>query len=69
MAGKDLIRYDLLVQDALKGVVRKVLIDAKDGRTHKPQISRDSIGAARHHGNQIAQPGRDSADGSQIVHP
>ena len=26
--GKDLIRYDLLVQDALKGVVRKVLIDA-----------------------------------------
>jgi hypothetical protein len=32
MAGKDLIRYDLLVQDALKGVVRKVLIDAKDGR-------------------------------------
>jgi hypothetical protein len=29
---KDLIRYDLLVQDALKGVVRKVLIDAgKDG--------------------------------------
>ncbi len=31
MAGKDLIRYDLLVQDALKGVVRKVLIDAKDG--------------------------------------
>ncbi|MCG7391674.1 ClpXP protease specificity-enhancing factor SspB [Microvirga sp. ACRRW] len=31
MAGKDLIRYDLLVQDALKGVVRKVLIDSKDG--------------------------------------
>jgi hypothetical protein len=32
MPGKDLIRYDLLVQDALKGVVRKVLIDAaKDG--------------------------------------
>ncbi|SCY69793.1 SspB family protein [Microvirga guangxiensis] len=31
MAGKDLIRYDLLVQDALKGVVRKVLIDCKDG--------------------------------------
>ncbi|MBM6594550.1 SspB family protein [Microvirga pudoricolor] len=32
MAGKDLIRYDLLVQDALKGVVRKVLVDAgKDG--------------------------------------
>ncbi|NIX76453.1 SspB family protein [Microvirga terricola] len=32
MAGKDLIRYDLLVQDALRGVVRKVLIDAgKDG--------------------------------------
>jgi hypothetical protein len=32
MAVKDLIRYDLLVQDALKGVVRKVLIDtAKDG--------------------------------------
>ncbi|MGO4705681.1 SspB family protein [Microvirga sp. 2MCAF38] len=32
MAGKDLIRYDLLVQDALKGVVRRVLIDAgKDG--------------------------------------
>jgi hypothetical protein len=31
MAGKDLIRYDLLVQDALKGVVRKVLIDAKEG--------------------------------------
>ena len=29
--GKDLIRYDLLVQDALKGVVRKVLIDCKDG--------------------------------------
>jgi hypothetical protein len=29
--GKDLIRYDLLVQDALKGVVRKVLIDSKDG--------------------------------------
>lgn len=29
--GKDLMRYDLLVQDALKGVVRKVLIDAKDG--------------------------------------
>jgi len=29
--GKDLIRYDLLVQEALKGVVRKVLIDAKDG--------------------------------------
>ena len=29
--GKDLIRYDLLVQDALKGVVRKVLIDAKYG--------------------------------------
>ena len=29
--GKDLIRYDLLVQDALKGVVRKVLIDAKEG--------------------------------------
>ena len=29
---KDLIRYDLLVQDALKGVVRKVLVDAaKDG--------------------------------------
>jgi uncharacterized protein len=29
---KDLIRYDLLVQDALKGVVRKVLIDAgRDG--------------------------------------
>jgi uncharacterized protein len=29
---KDLIRYDLLVQEALKGVVRKVLIDAgKDG--------------------------------------
>jgi hypothetical protein len=29
---KDLIRYDLLVQDALKGVVRKVLSDAaKDG--------------------------------------
>jgi uncharacterized protein len=29
---KDLIRYDLLVQDALKGVVRKVLGDAaKDG--------------------------------------
>ncbi len=29
---KDLIRYDLLVQDALKGVVRKVLTDAgKDG--------------------------------------
>lgn len=25
---KDLIRYDLLVQDALKGVVRKVLVDA-----------------------------------------
>ena len=25
---KDLIRYDLLVQDALKGVVRKVLGDA-----------------------------------------
>jgi len=32
MPGKDLIRYDLLVQDALKGVVRKVLIDAaRDG--------------------------------------
>lgn len=32
MAGKDLIRYDLLVQEALKGVVRRVLIDAgKDG--------------------------------------
>ncbi|QFU16015.1 SspB family protein [Microvirga thermotolerans] len=32
MAGKDLIRYDLLVQDALKGVVRKVLVDAsRDG--------------------------------------
>lgn len=31
MAGKDLIRYDLLVQEALKGVVRKVLIDSKDG--------------------------------------
>jgi len=32
MPGKDLIRYDLLVQDALKGVVRKVLIEAaKDG--------------------------------------
>lgn len=32
MAAKDLIRYDLLVQEALKGVVRKVLIDAgKDG--------------------------------------
>jgi hypothetical protein len=32
MANKDLIRYDLLVQDALKGVVRRVLIDAgKDG--------------------------------------
>jgi uncharacterized protein len=29
---KDLIRYDLLVQDALKGVVRKVLADAaKEG--------------------------------------
>jgi hypothetical protein len=29
---KDLIRYDLLVQDALKGVVRKVLTDAgRDG--------------------------------------
>jgi uncharacterized protein len=29
---KDLIRYDLLVQDALKGVVRKALVDAaKDG--------------------------------------
>jgi uncharacterized protein len=29
---KDLIRYDLLVQDALKGVVRKVLADAaRDG--------------------------------------
>ena len=29
---KDLIRYDLLVQDALKGVVRKLLVDAvKDG--------------------------------------
>ena len=29
---KDLIRYDLLVQEALKGVVRKVLIDAgKEG--------------------------------------
>jgi hypothetical protein len=29
---KDLIRYDLLVQDALKGVVRKVLSDAaRDG--------------------------------------
>jgi uncharacterized protein len=29
---KDLIRYDLLVQDALKGVVRKVLIDGgRDG--------------------------------------
>lgn len=29
---KDLIRYDLLVQEALKGVVRKVLIDAgRDG--------------------------------------
>ncbi len=29
---KDLLRYDLLVQDALKGVVRKVLIDAgRDG--------------------------------------
>lgn len=32
MAGKDLIRYDLLVQDALRSVVRKVLADtAKDG--------------------------------------
>jgi uncharacterized protein len=31
MAAKDLIRYDLLVQEALKGVVRKVLIDCKDG--------------------------------------
>ncbi|MCB5177162.1 MULTISPECIES: SspB family protein [Microvirga] len=32
MAVKDLIRYDLLVQDALRGVVRKVLVDtAKDG--------------------------------------
>ena len=32
MASKDLIRYDLLVQDALKGVVRKVLGDAaRDG--------------------------------------
>jgi hypothetical protein len=32
MAGQDLIRYDLLVQDALKGVVRKILSDtAKDG--------------------------------------
>jgi len=30
---KDLIRYDLMVQDALKGVVRKVLTDAaRDGR-------------------------------------
>ena len=28
---KDLIRYDLLVQEALKGVVRKVLGEAKDG--------------------------------------
>jgi hypothetical protein len=28
MSSKDLIRYDLLVQDALKGVVRKVLGDA-----------------------------------------
>ncbi len=29
---KDLLRYDLLVQDALKGVVRKVLVDAgRDG--------------------------------------
>jgi uncharacterized protein len=34
MAGKDQIRYDLLVQDALKGVVRKVLSDAaRDGLT------------------------------------
>jgi hypothetical protein len=30
--GRDHLRYDLMVQDALKGVVRKVLIDAgKDG--------------------------------------
>jgi uncharacterized protein len=32
MANKDLIRYDLLVQEALKGVVRRLLSDtAKDG--------------------------------------
>jgi hypothetical protein len=32
MANKDLIRYDLLVQDALKGVVRRLLTDAaKEG--------------------------------------
>jgi hypothetical protein len=32
MANKDLIRYDLLVQEALKGVVRRLLTDAaKDG--------------------------------------
>jgi hypothetical protein len=32
MTGKDLIRYDLLVQDALKGVVRKILSDvAREG--------------------------------------
>ncbi len=28
--GEDLIRYDLMVQDALRGVVRKVLIDAAE---------------------------------------
>ena len=30
MMGEDLIRYDLMVQDALRGVVRKVLIDAAE---------------------------------------
>ena len=35
--GKDLIRYDLLVQDALKGVVRKVFPRVKvDG--HDAQV-------------------------------
>ena len=28
--GEDLIRYDLMVQDALRGVVRKVLLDAAE---------------------------------------
>ena len=36
---KDLIRYDLLVQDALKGVVRKVLIDVQGRACRASTIS------------------------------
>ena len=42
----DLIRYDLLAQDALRGVVRRVLVDAAREAMHFPVALMERVRAA-----------------------